>query len=108
MDQAITRLGRNNIDGVYAANDGTAGGAVAAMKAAGFDEIPPLTGQDAELAAVQRILAGTQGMTVYKAIREEATTAAEMAVSLLQDGKLPQDLKTVGQDNGQEKVLRSC
>ncbi len=104
MDQAITRLGRGNIDGVYAANDGTAGGAISAMRAAGMDPIPPTTGQDAELAAVQRILAGTQGMTVYKAIREEATTAADMAVSLLQDGELSQDLETTGVDNGQESV----
>ncbi|QYJ16409.1 D-xylose-binding periplasmic protein [Rubrobacter xylanophilus DSM 9941] len=104
MDQAITRLGRDNIDGVYAANDGTAGGAIAAMRAAGFQEIPPTTGQDAELAAVQRILAGTQGMTVYKAIREEATTAAEMAVSLLRTGELPRDLETTGVDNGREEV----
>jgi D-xylose transport system substrate-binding protein len=52
MEQAIAALDRNGIDGVYAANDGTAGGAIAAMKAAGVDpsEIP-VTGQDAELAA---------------------------------------------------------
>lgn len=104
MDQAITRLGRENIDGVYAANDGTSGGAIAAMKAAGMDPLPPTTGQDAELDAVQRVLAGEQGMTVYKAIRDEASTAAEMAVALLQDGELPQDLQTTGVDNGQENV----
>lgn len=104
MDQAITRLGADNIDGVYAANDGTSGGAIAAMRAGGVDPLPPTTGQDAELEAVQRVLDGTQGMTVYKAIREEATTAAEVAVSLLENGELPQDLQTTGQDNGQEKV----
>ena len=104
MDQAITRIGGDKIAGVYAANDGTAGGAVAAMQSAGLKKIPPLTGQDAELAAIQRILAGDQGMTVYKAVRDEATTAAEMAVSLLQDGKLPNDLKTTDVDNGQAKI----
>ena len=104
MDQAITRLGKGEIDGVYAANDGTAGGAIAAMKAGGVDPLPPTTGQDAELDAVQRVLAGTQGMTVYKAIREEATTAAEVAVALLQDGELPQDVETTGVDNGEEEV----
>jgi hypothetical protein len=51
------------------ANDGTAGGAIAAMKGGGFSPIPPTTGQDAELAAIQRILAGDQYMTVYKAIK---------------------------------------
>ena len=68
MDQAITALGKNGFQGVYAANDGTAGGAIAAMKGSGHRPAhPPTTGQDAELAAIQRILAGEQYMTVYKA-----------------------------------------
>ena len=51
MEQAITALGKNGFDGVYAANDGTAGGAIAAMKGAGIDPTTsPTTGQDAELA----------------------------------------------------------
>ena len=50
MQQALTALG-NKVDGVLAANDGTAGGAIAAMKAAGLSPLPPVTGQDAELAA---------------------------------------------------------
>jgi D-xylose transport system substrate-binding protein len=81
MEQAITALGANKIIGVYAANDGTAGGAVAAMKSGGFSKIPPVTGQDAELAAIQRILTGDQYMTVYKAIKPEAETAAGMAIA---------------------------
>jgi D-xylose transport system substrate-binding protein len=83
MDQAITAIGADKINGVYAANDGTAGGAIAAMKGAGIDPIPPTTGQDAELAAIQRIIAGEQGMTIYKAIKPEAELAAELAVALL-------------------------
>src|SRR5947209_12693306 len=71
MQQALTALG-NKVDGVYAANDGTAGGAIAAMKSAGVNPLPPVTGQDAELAAIQRILTGEQYMTVYKAIKPEA------------------------------------
>ena len=68
MEQAITALGKDGFDGVYAANDGTAGGAIAAMKAAGIKPSDrPTTGQDAELAGIQRILAGDQFMTVYKA-----------------------------------------
>jgi D-xylose transport system substrate-binding protein len=82
MQQALTALG-NKVDGVYAANDGTAGGAYAAMKAAGVSPIPPLTGQDAELAAIQRIISDQQTMTVYKAIKPEAYSAAELAVALL-------------------------
>lgn len=82
MTQALTALG-NAVDGVYAANDGTAGGAIAAMKSAGIQPLPPVTGQDAELAAIQRIVAGEQLMTVYKSIRPEAEIAAVIALALL-------------------------
>lgn len=71
------------IKGVYAANDAIAGGAVAALKAAGVAPIPPMTGQDAELAGIQRILIGDQYMTVYKALRLEAEKAATLAVGLV-------------------------
>lgn len=67
---------------IYAANDGTASGAIAALKAANVEPWPIVTGQDADLAAIQRIVAGEQYMTVYKAIRLEAEKAAEVAVSL--------------------------
>jgi len=83
MEQAITAIGKNGFVGVYAANDGTAGGAIAAMKGNGVDPKKiPTTGQDAELAAIQRILIGEQYMTVYKAIKPEAEQAAELAVKL--------------------------
>jgi D-xylose transport system substrate-binding protein len=88
MEQAITALGKDKIVGVYAANDGTAGGAIAAMKGAGFNPIPPVTGQDAELAAIQRIIAGEQTLTVYKAIKPEAEQAAQLAYDLLQGKEL--------------------
>ncbi|MFG1924036.1 sugar ABC transporter substrate-binding protein [Cryptosporangium sp. NPDC048952] len=84
MDGQISKLGKTGFVGVYAANDGTAGGAIAAMKAAGVTPLPPVTGQDAELAAIQRIINGDQYMTVYKAIKPEAEKAAEMAVALAQ------------------------
>jgi len=88
MQQALTALG-NKVDGVYAANDGTASGAIAAMKAAGLNPLPPVTGQDAELAGIQRILAGEQYMTVYKAIKPEAEAAAQLAYDLLTDANIP-------------------
>jgi D-xylose transport system substrate-binding protein len=91
MTQALTALG-NKVDGVYAANDGTAGGAIAAIKAAGLNPLPPVIGQDAELAAIQRILIGEQYMTVYKAIRPEAETAAEIAVNLVNGQPIPPEL----------------
>ncbi|MFT4284067.1 MAG: sugar ABC transporter substrate-binding protein [Protaetiibacter sp.] len=80
----ITRFG-SRIVGVYAANDPTAGGAIASLKAAGVSPLPPVTGQDAELAGLQRILTGDQYMTVYKALRPEAFQAAELAVDLVND-----------------------
>ncbi|MEU0207203.1 substrate-binding domain-containing protein [Streptomyces canus] len=83
VSAAITQLGAKNIAGVYAANDGMAGGIANTLKGAGISTIP-LTGQDAELAAIQRIVAGTQSATVYKAYKPEADTAAELAVNLLQ------------------------
>lgn len=97
MEQAITKLGADQIAAVYAANDGTAGGAIAAMKGAGIDPLPPVTGQDAELAAIQRIIAGEQGMTIYKAIKPEAETAAELAVALAR-GETP-DVETTTVNN---------
>ena len=84
MEQAITGLGKNAFIGVYAANDGTGGGAIAAMKGQGIaPSTRPTTGQDAELAAIQRILTGEQYMTVYKAIKPEAEDAAQLAVNLV-------------------------
>jgi len=83
VSAAITQLGAKNIAGVYSANDGMAGGIANTLKGAGISGIP-LTGQDAELAGIQRIVAGTQSSTVYKAFKPEAEAAATMAVDLLQ------------------------
>ncbi|MFD2690703.1 sugar ABC transporter substrate-binding protein [Streptomyces phyllanthi] len=87
MESAISALGKNKIIGVYSANDGMAGGIITALKAAGLDDVP-VTGQDAELAAVQRILTGEQYMSVYKPYPQEANVAAEMAVALAKGEKL--------------------
>ena len=80
----LSKYDPSQIAGVYAANDGQAGGVVAALTGAGVspNALPPITGQDAELAAIQRILAGQQAMTIYKPIPIEANTAAEVAVQL--------------------------
>ncbi|SEO31990.1 sugar ABC transporter substrate-binding protein [Actinacidiphila rubida] len=79
---AITSIGAKNIVGVYSANDTMAGGIATALKGAGLHV--PLTGQDADLAAIERILAGSQSATVYKAYKPEADATAEIAVDLLQ------------------------
>jgi D-xylose transport system substrate-binding protein len=103
MQQAITSVGKNAFVGVYAANDGTAGGAIAAMKSAGIKPSSrPTTGPDADLAGVQRIVAGEQYMTVYKAIIPEAEGAAQVAVDLAQ-GKTPAAAKQKV-NNGQKDV----
>ncbi len=101
MDGQLASLPPNSLAAVYAANDGTAGGAIAAMRASGLTTLPLVTGQDAELAAIQRILTGDQYMTVYKAIKPEAEAAADMAVQLLR-GETP---KTDSEVNGIPSVL---
>jgi D-xylose transport system substrate-binding protein len=80
----LAKYDPSEIAGVYAANDAQAGGVIAALTGAGVaeDALPPITGQDAELAAIQRIIAGEQEMTIYKPIPIEANTAAEAAVAL--------------------------
>ena len=99
MDQAITALGNDGFFGVLAANDGTAGGAIAALQGAGIDpSTVPVTGQDAELAGVQRVLAGDQYMTVYKPIKPLATNAATLAVAVI-NGEDPADSDVI---NGSE------
>ena len=80
---------RIGLVGVYAANDGTAGGAIAALKGGGVDPLPPVTGQDAEVAAIQRVIAGDQALTIYKAIKPEAEDAA-MAALALANGETPE------------------
>ncbi len=78
----ISRFGKN-IVGVVAANDGTAGGAIAAFKAAGVNPVPPVTGNDATIAGLQLIIAGDQYNTISKPSEIVAAAAADVAVSLL-------------------------
>jgi D-xylose transport system substrate-binding protein len=88
MSAAIAELGPDGIDGVLSANDGLAGGVVTALKAAGVKPLPPVTGQDADLSAIRRIVKDEQYMTVYKSFEAEAEAAAEMAVALGRGEKL--------------------
>ncbi|MFF4521968.1 sugar ABC transporter substrate-binding protein [Streptomyces bluensis] len=102
MESAISALGKNKIVGVYSANDGMAGGIITALKAAGLDV--PVTGQDAELSAVQRILTGEQFMSVYKSYPQEADVAAEMAVALAKGEKLDSIAKDKVSSNSAKDV----
>ncbi|MBW5447942.1 D-xylose ABC transporter substrate-binding protein [Cohnella sp. CFH 77786] len=92
MENALT-ANNNQIDAVVAANDGTAGGVIQALAAQGLAGKIPVSGQDAELAAVQRIVEGTQTMTVYKPIKALAEKAAELAVKLAKGEDVGADKK---------------
>lgn len=81
MSGQITKHG-DKIVAVYSANDGNAGAAIAALKAAGVNQIPPMTGLDASVAGLQAILAGDQYMTVYNSFKAEAEDAATVALQL--------------------------
>ncbi len=78
---AITKIGQN-FDAILASNDGTAGGAIQALAEEGLAGKITVTGQDADLAACQRIAQGTQAMTIYKPIQSIATKAADLALKL--------------------------
>lgn len=91
MKAAIASFGLKNIAAVYSANDDMAGAVIDELKAAGATRIPPVTGQDATLAAVQRVVSGEQYMTVYKSFLLEATNAAQIAVYKIQGRDLQFD-----------------
>jgi D-xylose transport system substrate-binding protein len=78
----ITRF-QSQIVGVVAANDGTAGGTVAAFKAAGVNPVPPVTGNDATIAGLQLIIAGDEYNTILKPSETVAAAAAKVAVGFL-------------------------
>ena len=80
-EDALTRTGKN-LEAIVASNDGTAGGAVSALEAAGLSGKVLVTGQDAQKDAVQRIVRGTQTMTIYKPIQALAFGAVDAAMKL--------------------------
>ena len=87
MEQFLTKNG-NKVDAVVAANDGTGGGAIAALAAQGLAGSVPVSGQDADKAALNRVALGTQTVSVFKDARELGRTAAEIAVQLAGGKKL--------------------
>lgn len=84
LTENILTANDNNIDAIVAANDSTASGAVMALEAQGLAGSIPITGQDCDLAACKRIVAGTQTMSVYKNLEDLAKTAINAAVSIAQ------------------------
>jgi len=95
VKQALTA--NKTIDAIVAANDGTAYGAIRALEEYHLSGKIPVSGQDAELAACQRIVNGTQTMTVYKPISKLAKTAADLAVQIAK-GEQPKD--SISVNNG--------
>lgn len=90
MEDAIAALGRDGFAGVYAETDAIAGGAIAAMQAAGIDPAArPTSGRGSTLAGVQRILSGQQQMTIYEPVESYAAVSAQVAVELAEGRGVP-------------------
>src|SRR4051794_5876282 len=105
MEQAITAVGRNGFVGVYSANDGMAGGAIAAMEANGLKAgAVPITGGDGGVAALQRIPAGDQYSTIYLTIKKQAQVSADLAIAAANGQPPPPGLINAKVDNGKEQV----
>jgi len=86
VENALTANG-NKLDAVVASNDATAGGAIQALASQKLDGKVAVSGQDADLAGVRRVIAGTQTMTVYKPLKLIATEAAKLSVQLVRGEK---------------------
>jgi len=100
VENALT-ANNNKIDGIVASNDATAGGAIQALAAQKLAGKVPISGQDADLAAVKRVIDGTQTMTVYKPLKLIATEAAKLSVQLARNEKPTYSSQY---DNGSKKV----
>lgn len=102
MENALT-ANNNKIDAVVASNDSTAGGAIQALAAQKLDGKVAISGQDADLAACQRVVEGKQTMTVYKPIKDLATKAAELSVKMARG----EEVATNGTVNNGKKDVKS-
>ena len=103
MEQILTK-NNNRVDAVVASNDGTAGGAIAALAAQGLAGTVPVSGQDGDHAALNRIALGTQTVSVWKDARQLGKKAAEIA-ALLADGKAMSDVPGVMKFSGGPKKV---
>ena len=98
---ALTKAGSAGLDAILVSNDGTAGGAIQALREERLAGMVIVTGQDADLDACRRILAGEQTMTIYKPLKLLAEQAAESAVALAKK----QPIKTTASyNNGKREV----
>ncbi len=111
ISSLLTKFHSENkpVDAIIASNDATAGGAIAALKGEGYHGKVAVSGQDAELAACQRVVEGTQTLTVYKPVRLLAEISAEVAVRLARHESPDSIARALSQpiqqlDNGMKKV----
>jgi len=100
VENALT-ANNNKIDAIVASNDATAGGAIQALASQKLSGKVPVSGQDADLAGVKRVMAGSQAMTVYKPLKLIATEAAKLSVQLVRNEKPAFNAQY---DNGFKKV----
>lgn len=100
MENALTAAD-NKIDAVIASNDGTAGGAIQALAAQGLAGKVAISGQDADLAAIKRVIDGTQTVTVYKPLQLIASEAAKLSVKMVKGEPIEFNAKL---DNGKKEV----
>lgn len=107
MEQFLTR-NQNRIDAVVAANDGTAGGAIAALAAQGMAGSVPVSGQDADRAALNRIALGTQTVTIWKDARELGKAAGEIAVRLAGGARLSEIPGAVSWNQGPARAAMTA
>ena len=101
MEQILT-ANNNKVDAVVASNDGTAGGVVAALTAQGMEGITPVSGQDGDHAALNRVARGIQTVSVWKDARELGKAAADIAVALANGKKSDNAIKWAGGPKGVE------
>lgn len=102
MEQMLTR-NQNKVDAVIAANDGTAGGAIAALAAQGMAGSVPVSGQDADRAALNRIAQGSQTVTIWKDSRDLGKNAAEIALQLAAGKRMAEIPGAVSWNEGPQK-----
>jgi D-xylose transport system substrate-binding protein len=95
FQQMFTKAG-GKVDGVAAANDGLGGAAISVLKQNGLAGKVPVTGQDATDEGLQRLLLGTQYVTVYKAVKKEADAASALAIALIKGDTAAADALATG------------
>ena len=107
MEQILTAEG-DDIDAVVAANDGTAGGVVAALASVGLDGSVPVSGQDGDVAALNRVARGTQTMTAWKDARTLGRAAADVAAEIADGKAFDAVTDVVTWDRGPKGVAQSA